>query len=239
MRAGTRRRTTGVIPISDRPLYTSFAWAYDLVVPSPAPPQSEDVARLLAGRRTIVDVGCGTGRHAAFLAARGFDVVGIDTAAGMIDVARSRAPEVTFEVADLFDWRPPAPVDGVLCRGVLDDFIQETERQRGLDSLFAILRPGGLLVLSVREIENTRVRYGREPVVTRSAEGVFFRAEARFLGDVVVVDETISSSDARADYHFEMKPWSLSELDSRAAAARFTRVERRIEGDRIVAASVR
>jgi hypothetical protein len=32
-----------------------------------------------------------------------------------------------------------------------------------------------------------------------------------------------------------MKPWSLSEVDERAAAAGFTRVERRIEGDRIVA----
>jgi hypothetical protein len=32
-----------------------------------------------------------------------------------------------------------------------------------------------------------------------------------------------------------MKPWSLSEVDERAATAGFTRVERRIEGDRIVA----
>ena len=48
-----------------------------------------------------------------------------------------------------------------------------------------MLRAGGLLVLAVREIERTRVRYKREPVVTRSAEGVYFRAEARFLGDVV------------------------------------------------------
>src|SRR5436190_6368900 len=63
--AGTRRLTTGVIPISNRPLYNSFAWAYDLVVPSPAAPQPDEAARLLAGRRTVVDVGCGTGRHSA------------------------------------------------------------------------------------------------------------------------------------------------------------------------------
>ena len=98
-----------------------------------------------------------------------------------------------------------------------------------------MLRPGGLLVLAVREVEKTRARYGREPVITRSAEGVFFRSEARFVGDVVVVEETLSSEDARADYRFEMKPWSLSEVDERVAAAGFTRIERRIEGDRIVA----
>jgi SAM-dependent methyltransferase len=228
-----------VIPISDRPLYTSFAWAYDLVVPSPAPPQPDEAARLLAGRRTIVDAGCGTGRHSAFLAERGFSVVGIDTSAAMLEVARSRSSKATFEEGDLFSWRPVSPVDGVLCRGVLNDVIQDADRQHGLDSLFEMLRPGGLLVLSVREIEKARVRYGRDPVLTRSQGGVFFRSEARFLGDVVVVDETLSSEDARADYRFEMKPWSLTEVDERAAAAGFTRVERRIEGDRIVALCVR
>ena len=158
----------------------------------------------------------------------------------MLEVARERSSEnATFEDGDLFSWRPPAPVDGVLCRGVLNDVAEDVDRQRAVDALFAMLRPGGLLVLSVREIEKTRVRYGREPVVTRSAEGVFFRAERRFVGDVVVIEETISSSDARADHRFEMKPWSLSEIDERAAAAGFTRIERRIEGDRIVALCIR
>jgi hypothetical protein len=131
------------------------------------------------------------------------------------------------------------PVDGVLCRGVLNDVLEDEDRQRAFDSLFSMLRPAGLLVLSVREVEKTRVRYGREPVLTRSEDGVFFRTERRFLGDVVVVEETLSSEDARADHRFEMRPWSLSEVDDRAAAAGFTRVERRIEGDRIVALCVR
>ena len=228
-----------MIPISERPLYTSFAWAYDLVVPSPASPQPDEVARLLAGRKTIVDVGCGTGRTSAFLAERGFDVVGIDSSAAMIDVARERTETATFAVGDLFVWRPPAPVDGIVCRGVLNELTQDVDRQQGINSLWEMLRPGGLLVLSVREIEKTRSRYAREPVITRSEEGVFFRAEARFIGDNVLVDETLSSADARADYRFEMRPWSLSEIDERTAAAGFTRVERRIEGDRIVAACVR
>jgi hypothetical protein len=156
----------------------------------------------------------------------------------MIDVARARGSDAVFEVADLLAWRPPAPADGILCRGVLNDFIQDEDRQAALDSVAAMLRDGGLLVFSVREIEKTRARYAREPVRTRSEGGVFFRSEARFVGDVVVVDETLSSADARADHRFEMKPWTLSEVDARAAAAGFRRVERRIEGDRIVAACV-
>src|SRR4051812_37849275 len=185
--AGARRLTTGVIPISDRPLYTSFAWAYDAVVPSAAALQPEEGARLLAGRRTIVDAGCGTGRHAAFLAERGLDVIGIDSSAAMIEVARGRTDAAEFLVADLFTWRPSPSVDGVLCRGVLNEVTDDDDRQLGLDSLWGMLRRGGLLVFSVREIEKTRARYGREPVTTRSEGGVFFRSEARFVGDIVVV----------------------------------------------------
>ena len=221
-----------------RPLYTSFAWAYDLVVPSPAAPQPEQAARLFAGRRTIVDAGCGTGRHAACLAQAGFTVTGIDSSEAMLEVARGRAPEVEFVAADLFEWRPDAPADGVLCRSVLNDMTDEDERRRGIAALHEMLRPGGLLVLSVRELEQTRIRYGREPIVTRSAEGVFFRADARFVGDTLVVDETLSSEDSHADYRFEMRPWTLSELDEQLADAGFTRIERKLEGDRIVAACV-
>jgi SAM-dependent methyltransferase len=225
--------------LAARPIYTSFAWAYDLVVPSPAAPQPGEAGRLFAGRKTLVDVGCGTGRHAAFLAAAGFTVLGIDASEEMVEVASARQSQARFEVADLFSWRPPAPVDGVLCRGVFNDITTDDERARGVLSLWQMLRPGGLLVFSVREREKTRARYRREPVTTRSADGVFFRSEARFVGDLVVVDETISSADARADVRFEMRPWSLTELDDHCAAAGFSRVERRIEGDRIVAACVR
>jgi SAM-dependent methyltransferase len=222
-----------------RPIYTSFAWAYDLVVPSPGAPQADESARLLAGRKTIVDVGCGTGRHSLALAEAGFDVTGIDASAEMVDVARERAPELRFEVADLSVWRPQSPFDGALCRGVLNDITDDEGRQAALNSVYSMLRPGGLLVLGVREIERTRVRYKREPVITRSAEGVFFRSEAQFIGDVVRVQETISSADERADFEFRMRPWSLTEVDERAAAAGFTRVERRLEGDRIVALCTR
>jgi SAM-dependent methyltransferase len=222
-----------------RPIYTSFAWAYDLVVPSPGAPQADESARLFAGRKTIVDVGCGTGHHSLALAEAGFDVVGIDASPDMVAVARKVAPGVRFEVADLTSWPVASPFDGALCRGVLNDLTEAVERQAAMDCLLRMLRPGGLLVLGVREIERTRARYKREPVITRSSDGVFYRAEGEFVGDVVRVRETISSANQRADHEFRMRPWSLTELDERTAAAGFTRVERRVEGDRIVAACVR
>jgi SAM-dependent methyltransferase len=219
-----------------RPIYTTFAWAYDLVVRSPGAPDEAEAARLLAGRKRIVDAGCGTGIHTVALVEAGFDVTGIDASPEMIAVAREKVPDAPLEVADLRTWRPAEPFDGALCRGVLNDLTEDDDRQAAMDNLFRMLRPGGLLVLGVRELERTRARYKHEPIVTRSAEGAFFRSEGRFLGDIVIVEETISSEDARADNEFRMRPWTMSELDERGKTAGFGRIERRLEGDRIVAA---
>jgi magnesium-protoporphyrin O-methyltransferase len=55
----------------------------------------------LTGRR-LLDAGCGTGALAVEAARRGADVVAIDVARGLVDVAAERAPD---EVRTRIDWR--------------------------------------------------------------------------------------------------------------------------------------
>ena len=53
----------------------------------------------LVGVRTgerVVDVGCGPGRVAAFLADHGLDVTGVDVSPGMLEAARLAHPDLTF-----------------------------------------------------------------------------------------------------------------------------------------------
>ncbi|CAN5346370.1 class I SAM-dependent methyltransferase [soil metagenome] len=52
----------------------------------------------------VVDFGCGPGHVTAHLHQLGLDVSGLDTSAGMIEVARAAYPEVRFEVGSA----PPA-----------------------------------------------------------------------------------------------------------------------------------
>src|SRR5687768_2177284 len=49
----------------------------------------------------ILDAGCGTGRVAIRLAERGYDCVGVDLDASMLEVARERAPHVPWLLGDL------------------------------------------------------------------------------------------------------------------------------------------
>lgn len=57
-------------------------------------PPTPDLAFYLAHAGTtstrVLDLGCGTGRLATALAARGYAVVGVDPATAMLDVARHR-----------------------------------------------------------------------------------------------------------------------------------------------------
>lgn len=66
----------------------------------------DDVLALLPvgqGER-VLDLGCGTGRHAAELAAGGAVVVGMDADGQMLDKARADHPDVSFVRADATDF---------------------------------------------------------------------------------------------------------------------------------------
>ena len=52
----------------------------------------------LAPRSRIIDVPCGSGRHALALAARGHDVVGVDISVEAIEHARRAAADAELEV---------------------------------------------------------------------------------------------------------------------------------------------
>src|SRR3954467_6255873 len=50
---------------------------------------------------SVLDAGCGTGRVAIELARRGLDVVGVDLDPSMLEVARAKAPDLTWVQGDL------------------------------------------------------------------------------------------------------------------------------------------
>lgn len=66
--------------------------------------------------RRVVDIGCGPGRVAAFLARHGLDVVGVDVSTAMLAKARIAHPGIEFEEAKL-DELPfdDGSLAGVVC----------------------------------------------------------------------------------------------------------------------------
>jgi len=103
-----------------------------------------DLSRVGPGSRAL-DVATGTGDLAVALAARGAEVVGMDFSEEMLELARRKAPELTFEWGnalelgyedDSFD----AATVGFGARNFAD-------LDRGLAEMTRVVRPGGRVVI--------------------------------------------------------------------------------------------
>jgi trans-aconitate 2-methyltransferase len=84
------------------------------------------VARVGAvGPRYVADLGCGPGTLTAALAERWPDaeVTGVDNSPEMISAAQASAgrsaPNLSFALGDVWEWRPECPVDVLVCNAVL------------------------------------------------------------------------------------------------------------------------
>ena len=104
---------------------------------------------LLPGPSSVLDAGCGTGRVAVELARRGHDVVGVDSDASMLDVAR-RTPSVVWAQEDLATLALPERFDLVVAAGNVMVFLSEGSEPEVIRRLAAHLLPGGLLVCGWR-----------------------------------------------------------------------------------------
>ena len=146
-RVGSARRYDMVISLTRERLWRGLAAAY--VAPRPG--------------ELIVDVGCGTGSQALLLAriepaAR---IVGIDPDPEVLAIARAKAPDATVEwrqaMGDaLTEVVAPGSVDTVVSCLVLHQCPLALKRAI-LAAGYAVLRPGGRLVVADFGVQPTRL----------------------------------------------------------------------------------
>lgn len=105
----------------------------------------ELLRRFLPGRSRVLDVGGGTGVHAAWLAADGHRVHLVDLVPAHVAEAAA-LPAVTAETGDARDLTAGnASQDVVLLLGPLYHLVEPAGRARALSEAWRVLRPGGLL----------------------------------------------------------------------------------------------
>jgi SAM-dependent methyltransferase len=124
----------------------------------------ESLLRESGGTR-VLDAGCGTGRVAIELAARGFSVVGLDVDAAMLAAARAKAPDLRWIEADLLDAGAhlDATFDVVALAGNVMIFVAPGTEGRVLSELAGLLAPDALLVsgFALRPDRLTLAEYDR------------------------------------------------------------------------------
>jgi SAM-dependent methyltransferase len=107
------------------------------------------IRRQAPGAESILDVACGTGAHARFLATEhGFLVDGVDREPGFVERARARHPEGTFTQADMLDLALGRTYDAVICLFSSIGYVKaETGLHRAVAAMARHARRDGVLLV--------------------------------------------------------------------------------------------
>jgi SAM-dependent methyltransferase len=226
-----------------RPFYTEYAWAFDLLIDRPVRKECAVIGGWFIERGVrpgaeVLDAGCGTGRHSIELARRGYLVHGVDRSPELIDVARrsgeTASGRVSFAVGDIAAL-PATQYAAILCRGVLNDVIEDDRRDAVFSAFARALPPNGTLVLDVREWHASMARKTAEPlfrkrVSTDRGELTFTSITELDVDNRLLLvserHELASNGDVLvSDGHFVMRCWEREELDDLLARHGFGSVQ--------------
>lgn len=150
---------------------------------------------------SVLDVGCGTGRHAIELARRGMRVTGIDLSSGMLEQARNNADragvEVTLLQRDATDFSFDEPFDVAICvcegafglLGSADDPLGQP--QAILRCVGQSLKAGGQCLFTVLNALRSIRQHGMDDI----QQGVFDPLRLAVQTDAVQSDGNLAGSD--------------------------------------------
>ena len=122
---------------------------------TPVPDVDQALMETVTGLKpgSALDLGCGRGQNAIWLARNGWRVGGVDWSPTAIEESRSVAvafkAEAVFEVQDITTWRPMHRYDLVLCTFALP--AKGAGRSRMLDMAREAVAPGGMVI--IRELD--------------------------------------------------------------------------------------
>jgi SAM-dependent methyltransferase len=126
---------------------------WDTGTPDPMLVEFVESHAIAPGR--ALEVGCGTGTNAIYLAQHGFEVVGVDISPLAVDKARDKARgRCRFETVDfLSEAAPGGPFQFVFDRGCFHTFDEDHERERFAQNVAAGLVDGGTWLSLIGSIE--------------------------------------------------------------------------------------
>jgi SAM-dependent methyltransferase len=165
----------------------------------------------------LLDLACGTGRHAVELARRGYQVVGFDLSLAMLalasDEAQERSAKLNFVQGDMREMAFAEQFDGVYCWNTSFGYFDEEKNALIVDRIHSALKGGGLFLLDV---------VNRDFLIQQSPSLAWFEGDGCVCMDEMNVDfitsrmrvkRTMMLDDGRTrEMEYAMRVYSLHEL---------------------------
>ena len=171
----------------------------------------------LAPGAQLLDVGCGYGRHAMELAARGYHVVGLDLSLPLLvrggEEANRRGLTINFVHGDMRELDFDNQFDGAYCLFSTFGYFDDEINKKTASNIARALKPGGRLVLEILNRDYivadlpTRVWWEGEGCV------ILEEVDFNYFFSRVVVNRSIVFDDGRqSDQEISLRAYSLHEI---------------------------
>ena len=130
--------------------YSSMAKYYDLFYSNKSYERETDFLKELIGnRKTVLDVGCGTGVHMHLLEDSGYIVDGLDLNSGMLDIAKTRVKGNLIE-ANLLDFNINKKYDSIISMFAVFNHLNDyNEFEEGIMHCYEYLNEDGILIIDL------------------------------------------------------------------------------------------
>ena len=178
--------------------------------------------------KTILDLGCGTGRHDILFAEKGYSVTGIDLSPDMIKIAQSKTIDplsgnLRFQESDVRTYSEDNQYDAVISLFHVASYqTTNNDFEQYLKTAYTHLKPGGLFlfdfwygpaVLTDMPQKKDKTIENEEMVIVRHTEPILCPndniVDVHF--DIHIEDKKKSSTTTFKELH-RMRYWFLPEL---------------------------
>ncbi len=165
----------------------------------------------------VLDLACGTGRHAVELATRGYEVVGFDLSLAMLsragDEAQDRGVKLNFLQGDMREMSFEEQFDGIFCWNTSFGYFEEEKNAQVVQKVHRALKTGGMFLLDV---------INRDFLVRQSPSLCWFEGDGCVCMDDMQVDfitsrmkvkRTMMLDDGRTrEVEYSIRTYGLHEL---------------------------
>ena len=165
----------------------------------------------------VLDLACGTGRHAIELTRRGYKVVGFDLSLPMLaraaEEAQERSQKLNFVQGDMREMTFEDTFDGIYCWNTSFGFFEEEKNAQVVARVHKALRKSGQFLLDV---------INRDFLIRQAPSLAWFEGEGCICMDEMAIDwitsrmrvkRTMMMDDGRTkEIEYSVRVYSLHEL---------------------------
>jgi len=140
--------------------------------------------------KTILDVGCGTGRHYVPLVKSGYKVAGMDQSQSMLDVLREKTSTAGLEAhiarKDMREINFADEFDAIICMNTaLQYLLTDEDILLTLKAFYRTLKPGGVVIIDIMNFLFLMGGYKENIVQSYTRDGIVFERAIRHSMDDV------------------------------------------------------